>query len=217
MITKSGGESTTVLNDGRGEGAGSLQLVFAKSLPTMHRRGQSSTWSTFHEKHRPPSAPACWDEGRGAAVRGPILAQKRPGETLFAHPLNRSFRLEKSRVDDGPQMNDPSQQHNPKDRSEHKVHQRHQDPALDQLTEPGNEEAGQSGDHVSCRTLSSHTFSLPSLRLAGNPRSLGESRPGTWWRTGPGSSSGRAKRGASSRPSQFSLLRGSFWINYRPL
>ena len=57
-------------------------------------------------------------------------------------------RLKKCSVEDGPEMNDPSQQEKPKNRRQTKLDDRHQQPALKQLPEAGNKETAKRGDNI---------------------------------------------------------------------
>jgi len=53
-------------------------------------------------------------------------------------------------------MDHPAQEQEPENGSEHKLQDRHEEPSLEQLAKPGNEETAQRGDDVSGRTLSCH-------------------------------------------------------------
>jgi len=57
-------------------------------------------------------------------------------------------------------MDDPSQQKKPEDRSQAKLDNRHEQPALKQLPQAGNKETAQRGKNVTRRTLASHASIL---------------------------------------------------------
>lgn len=57
-------------------------------------------------------------------------------------------RLKKCSIQDGPEMDDPSQQENPKNRGQTKLDNRHQQPALEQLPEAGNKETAERGENI---------------------------------------------------------------------
>ena len=58
-------------------------------------------------------------------------------------------------------MDDPPEEDKPEHDGEKKLHHRHQEPPLEQLTEPGNEKAAERRDDVAGGTLTCHekTFS----------------------------------------------------------
>jgi len=57
-------------------------------------------------------------------------------------------RLKKCGVEDGPEMDDPSQQEKPKNCRQAKLHDRHQQPALEQLPEAGNKETAKRRENI---------------------------------------------------------------------
>ena len=59
-------------------------------------------------------------------------------------------RLKKCSVEDGPEMDDPSQQEKPKNRRQTKLDNRHQQPALEQLPESGNKETAERRENIAC-------------------------------------------------------------------
>jgi hypothetical protein len=64
--------------------------------------------------------------------------------------------LKQRRVEDRPQMDEPSQKKNPENASETELNDCDQQPALEQLAEAWNKKTAQRSDHVSRRTLSRH-------------------------------------------------------------
>jgi len=70
--------------------------------------------------------------------------------------------LEKRGVEDGPEMNDPSQQETPKNCRQTKLNNRHQQPALKQLPEARNKETAKRGDNIAGGTLACHAFDVMS-------------------------------------------------------
>jgi hypothetical protein len=71
-------------------------------------------------------------------------------------------RLEKSGVEDRPQMDDPPEQDKPEDCRQTKLDDRHHQSALKQLPQAGDEETAECGENVTRRTLASHAFDLMS-------------------------------------------------------
>ena len=57
-------------------------------------------------------------------------------------------RLKKCSVEDGPEMDDPSQQEKPKNRRQTKLDNCHQQPALKQLPESGNKETTEGRENI---------------------------------------------------------------------
>jgi len=57
-------------------------------------------------------------------------------------------------------MDDPSQQEKPEDRSQAKLDNRREQPALKQLSQARNKETAQRGKDVTRRTLASHASIL---------------------------------------------------------
>jgi len=57
-------------------------------------------------------------------------------------------RPKKCSVEDGPKMDDPSQQEKPKNRRQAKLDNRHQQPALEQLAEAGNKETAERRENI---------------------------------------------------------------------
>jgi len=70
--------------------------------------------------------------------------------------------LEKSGIEDGPKMDDPSQQYKPKDRRQTKLDNCHQQAALKQLPQAGNKKTAESSQNITSRTLARHVFNLMS-------------------------------------------------------
>ena len=59
-------------------------------------------------------------------------------------------RLEKRSVEDGPEMNNPSQQDEPENCSQAELDDRHQQPALQQLSETWDKKTAKRGKNVAC-------------------------------------------------------------------
>ncbi len=57
-------------------------------------------------------------------------------------------RLKKCSVEDGPEMDDPSQQEKPKNCRQTKLDDRHKQPALEQLAEAGNKETAKRRENI---------------------------------------------------------------------
>lgn len=57
-------------------------------------------------------------------------------------------RLKKCSVEDGPEMDHPSQQEKPKNRRQAKLDNRHQQPPLEQLPEAGNKETAERRENI---------------------------------------------------------------------
>src|SRR3954447_23447725 len=60
------------------------------------------------------------------------------------------------RVDDRPEVNQPTHEDEPEQRRQHEHHERHHYPPLHELPEPGNEEAANGRDDVAGGTLTCH-------------------------------------------------------------
>ena len=60
-------------------------------------------------------------------------------------------------------MDDPAEEHEPKDGSETKLNDRNQEPALNQLPQARNEEAANRRDDVAGRALSCHEKTVVRL------------------------------------------------------
>ena len=56
-------------------------------------------------------------------------------------------------------MDDPTQQEDPEDASEHELNDGDEKPALDQLAKPRDKKAAERRDHIPSRSLSSHVLS----------------------------------------------------------
>lgn len=67
-----------------------------------------------------------------------------------------SARLKQCRVEDRPEMDSPAEQEEPQHGGQHKLHDGHQQPALQKLAEAGDEKAAQCGNHIAGGTLSGH-------------------------------------------------------------
>ena len=57
-------------------------------------------------------------------------------------------------------MDEPSEEHDPQERGEDELDDRHEKSSLDQLPQSWDEETAQCRDHVSGRTLSCHEKTL---------------------------------------------------------
>ena len=60
-------------------------------------------------------------------------------------------------------MDEPSEEHEPEERGEDELNNRHDQPALDQLAQARDKETAQSRDHISGGTLACHGKTLPRL------------------------------------------------------
>jgi len=70
--------------------------------------------------------------------------------------------LEKSRIEDGPKMDDPSEQDKPEDCRQTKLDDRHQQSTLEQLSQTGNKETAERGKNVTRGSLAGHTSDVIS-------------------------------------------------------
>jgi hypothetical protein len=59
-------------------------------------------------------------------------------------------RLEKRRIQNRPKVNYPPQKNDPQDGCETEVDDCHEQSALNELSQPGNEKAAERSDHVAC-------------------------------------------------------------------
>jgi len=66
-------------------------------------------------------------------------------------------------VENRPKVDDPSQQDKPKDRSQTKLNNCHQQAALKQLPQARNEKTAKSSQNVTSRTLACHVFDLMNV------------------------------------------------------
>ena len=74
---------------------------------------------------------------------------KNPNQaTAGVNEVDLLARLKKCSVEDGPEMDDPSQQEKPKNRRQTKLDNRHQQPALEQLPEAGNKETAERRENI---------------------------------------------------------------------
>ena len=80
--------------------------------------------------------------------------------------LQIDLRFEHRCVDDRPEMDEPAEQHDPEHTREHEHDDRHQQPTLNELPEPRDEEAAQCSDDVAGRSLSCHGETLQRFPVA---------------------------------------------------
>ncbi len=83
-------------------------------------------------------------------------ATLRRGASQLRPLLPLSLSLEESRIENGPNMDDPTQKDEPQSSRQDKMKDGHEKPALNQLAKTWNEETSQSGDNVACGTLCTH-------------------------------------------------------------
>lgn len=98
------------------------------------------------------------EEVCGCRVRELFDSNVRGAAPLAPRALPR-LRLPQGRVEDRPQVDQPAKEEEPEHPREHELDDRHHQAPLNELSEPGNEEAAQRGDDISGGTLG-HNASL---------------------------------------------------------